>query len=270
MRYRETESIVTAAVKQPLETAAFRHPEASLGHMKYGTCSPRIHGSVDFDHSLFFYALPSERSLPFCIGHRHCLDNRETDSNNPLPTWSNRTVKKPPSCRLISICVSLMALLLLNGCSALAVSLAGAGAGAGIEHQVNGTATRTFSESLKRVDSAVNLTTNRLKIKIDSVEPQDDGQVTKGTVGDLAITIELETLSSNLTRVNVTARKNILLLDGATAQEIVAQMERSLNALPRARARTTTSRSRQKKSMHYTPSKATKKETAAARTQNAI
>lgn len=186
---------------------------------------------------------------------------------NPSPTWSHRTVKRPPSCRLIFMCTSLVMLLLLNGCASLAVSLAGAGAGAGIEHQVNGTATRTFSEPLKRVNSAVSLTARRLKIKVDSVEPQDDGQVTKGTVGDLAITIELEILSSNLTRVNVTARKNILMLDSATAQEIVAQMERSLNALPRVR--TTTTHTRQNKSMHYTPSKATKKETATASAQNA-
>jgi len=171
---------------------------------------------------------------------------------------------------LIRIAACAAVMLSLNGCAALAVSLAGAGAGAGISHQVNGTATRTFSEPMNRVDSAVLLTSKRLKIDIDTVEAVDNGQITKGKVGDLAVTIELQMLSSNLTRVNVTARKNMLMLDGATAQEIVAQMEHSLNNLA------STSRSKtgeaESKDTRYTPTdtSSSKKSSARSKKQNTI
>jgi hypothetical protein len=170
----------------------------------------------------------------------------------------------------IAACAAIM--LSLNGCAALAVSLAGAGAGAGISHQVNGTASRTFSEPMDRVDSAVLLTSKRLKIDIDTVEAVDNGQITKGKVGDLVVTIELQTLSSNLTRVNVTARKNMLMLDGATAQEIVAQMEHSLSNL----ASSSNSRSKtgeaESKDTRYTPTDASssKKSSARSKKQNTI
>lgn len=179
------------------------------------------------------------------------------------------------STRLFRIAICAVMALLLNGCAALAVSLAGAGAGAGISHQVNGTATRTFSEPLDRVDNAVLLTSKRLKIEIDSVDAVDSGQITKGKVGDLTVVIELQTLSPNLTRVNVTARKNLLVLDGATAQEIVAQMEHSLTTLASSdntRGRTTDSA--QSKDTRYTPtdSSSTKKSssTRGVKKQNTI
>lgn len=172
----------------------------------------------------------------------------------------------------IATCVAMA--LLLNGCAALAVSLAGAGAGAGISHQVNGTATRTFSEPLDRVDNAVLLTSKRLKIDIDSVDAVDNGQITKGKVGDLTIIIELQTLSPNLTRVNVTARKNLLVLDGATAQEIVAQMEHSLTSLARSdNGRNKAGDAVQSKDTRYTPtdsSSAKKSSAKGVKKQNTI
>lgn len=132
----------------------------------------------------------------------------------------------------LSACAAI--LLLLNGCAALAVSLAGAGAGAGITHQVNGTAMRTFSAPRNAVDAATTATTKRLQIDVDTVESIERGSLTRGQVGGLAISIEVETLSDALTRVTVTARRNLLRLDGATALEIVTQIDRSLATLAKA------------------------------------
>ncbi len=130
----------------------------------------------------------------------------------------------------------LTTLLLLNGCAALAVSLAGAGAGAGLSHQMNGTASRTFSEPFDKVDNATRIASRRIFLMVDEVSTIDSGQVTKARVGDMDITLELETLSPNLTRVSVKARKDMFRVDGATAQEIVSQIERALNSMDLAEA----------------------------------
>ncbi|WP_345533856.1 DUF3568 family protein [Viridibacterium curvum] len=126
---------------------------------------------------------------------------------------------------------------LLNGCAALAVSLAGAGAGAGLSHQVNGTASRTFSEPIEKVDDAVRLAAKSMLLNIEDVSSLDNGILTKAKVAELAITVKMETLSPRLTRVSVTARKDILRVDGATAQEVVAQIERAIGELNVASAR---------------------------------
>lgn len=139
------------------------------------------------------------------------------------------------SLRLLALC---LIPALLNGCAALAVSLAGAGAGAGLSHQVNGTAARTFSEPIEKVDDAVRLAAKSMLLNIEDVASLDNGIVTKAKVAELNITVKLETLSPRLTRVSVTARKDILRVDGATAQEVVAQIDRAigeLNAPPTAR-----------------------------------
>lgn len=116
----------------------------------------------------------------------------------------------------------------LNGCAALAVSLAGAGAGAGISHQVNGMATRTFSEPMPKLDTALILASKRMEIQVDTMEATGNMHTMKGRISDLDITVDMESLSGNMTRIDVTARKNLFRVDSATAQEIVAQIEKAL------------------------------------------
>lgn len=128
----------------------------------------------------------------------------------------------------------LLAALALNGCAALAVSLAGAGAGAGFSHQMNGTATRTFSEPLEKVDTASRVAARKMSLQVDTVASTENGQITRSRISNLDVTVELETLSPNLTRVSVVARKDLLRVDGATAQEIVVQIERALGVIQQA------------------------------------
>lgn len=130
---------------------------------------------------------------------------------------------------LLAVCLLLPGLL--GGCAAVAVSLAGAGAGAGLSHQINGQASRTFSEPLTKVDDAARIAARKMLLEVSEVSSTENGQLTKARVSGLDITVELETLSPTLTRVDVIARKNIFRVDGATAQEIVSQIERALDAL---------------------------------------
>lgn len=133
-------------------------------------------------------------------------------------------------CRPLMPCLLAAALLptLLGGCAAMAVSLAGAGAGVGLAHQLNGTASRTFSEPLPQVASAASHAARRMDLKVGAVTRTDQGTLTEATVSGLQITIQMSPLSNSLTRVDVVARKNFLQVDAATAQEIVAQIGNAL------------------------------------------
>lgn len=147
-----------------------------------------------------------------------------------MSAHSPQATRRTRLSRLLRIAAGL-SLCLLSGCAAMAVSLVGAGAGAGISHQINGQASRTFSEPLMRVDDAVRLAARRMLLDVEKVSTTEQGQITKAHVSDLEITVELQTLSPNLTRVDVVARKSFLRVDGATAQEIVTQIERSLETI---------------------------------------
>ncbi|MFT3733743.1 MAG: DUF3568 family protein [Rhodocyclaceae bacterium] len=146
----------------------------------------------------------------------------------------------PRLAALLRLGAAMAIVLSLNGCAALAVSLAGAGAGAGLSHQVNGTASRTFSEPIEKVDDAVRLAAKSMLLNIEDVSSLDNGILTKAKVAELNITVKMETLSPRLTRVSVTARKDILRVDGATANEVVAQIERAIGELNTTAARTNT------------------------------
>ncbi len=155
-----------------------------------------------------------------------------------MPTRQALPASRPTAriSTVLRLSAAIATLMLLNGCAALAVSLAGAGAGAGLAHQMNGTASRTFSEPFNKVDAAVRIASKRMYLQVDEVASMDGGQVTKARVSNLSVSVELEPLSPNLTRVNVVARKDLLRVDAATAQEIVAQIERSLSAVELADA----------------------------------
>ncbi|PAS96363.1 MAG: hypothetical protein CGU28_09150 [Candidatus Dactylopiibacterium carminicum] len=143
-----------------------------------------------------------------------------------MPTLKHRAVS-----RLIRPCLCLISLCFLNGCAALAVSLAGAGAGAGLSHKMGSTASRTFSAPMGQVDGAILLAGRKLQLQVESVESTENVQTTHAKVADLDIVMELETLSPSLTRVSVTARKDFFRNDLATAQEIVTQVEQALHTL---------------------------------------
>lgn len=128
----------------------------------------------------------------------------------------------------------LLMLSTLNGCAALAVSLAGAGAGATLSHNMSGTASRTFADTLEKVDSASRVAVRKLQLEVDRVASTEKGQITYAKVSHLDVEVELEQLSTTMTRVTVVARRDLIRVDGATAQEIVAQIERALLGIQQA------------------------------------
>lgn len=128
--------------------------------------------------------------------------------------------------------VVLAAALGVAGCDPVSLTMLGVGAGAGVAHQMGGYASKTFTEPLPRVRRATVEALNRMAIKVDGVEKSKAGEVIKATAGDRRIEIELEALSPKTTRISAVARRDGLLVDSATAVEIIVQTERSLGAQP--------------------------------------
>lgn len=127
---------------------------------------------------------------------------------------------------------ALMGAMLLagTGCDPISLTVLGVGAGAGVAHQMGGHASKTFTEPLPRVKRATVLALNRMAIKVDGTEKSRGGEIIKATAGDRQIEIELEPLSPKTTRISAVARRDALLVDSATAVEIIVQTERSLGA----------------------------------------
>lgn len=188
-----------------------------------------------------------------------------------MPKTSACSRKQPSTlCRLS---LQLFLLLSLNGCAALAVSLAGAGAGAGLSHQMNGGASRTFSEPLDKVDSAVQIAARKMLLEVDEVASLENGQLTRARVSELDISLRLETLSGNLTRVDVVARKDFFRLDVATAQEIVTQVERALTDLNQAASEAAAEAARRSalnEAKYSAPASQPARKTSSSKRKNAI
>ena len=117
-----------------------------------------------------------------------------------------------------------------SGCDPVSLTMLGVGAGAGVAHQMGGYASKTFTEGLPRVKQATVTALNRMAIKVDSTEKSKTGEIIKATAVDRKIEIELEALTPKTTRVSAVARRDALLVDSATAVEIIVQTERSLGA----------------------------------------
>ena len=118
---------------------------------------------------------------------------------------------------------------MLTACAPLAVTALGVGASAGIQHTVTGIAYRTFSAPLPDVRVAVLEALERMQIRIGGTYKIDNGVSFKARASDLEIEIDLEALTANATRMRSTAR-NGLLMDSATATEIVRQTLKALTA----------------------------------------
>lgn len=128
------------------------------------------------------------------------------------------------------ILVALLAML-LSGCDPVSLTVFGVGTAAGVQHTLTGIAYKTFTVPLPRMRTAVNQALSQMDIKVGATEkmPNAKGERIKARAADRDIEIELEALTSKTTRMRSIARSG-LLLDSATATEIILQTEKALGA----------------------------------------
>lgn len=144
---------------------------------------------------------------------------------------------KPPTRRAFRARGSLAALLataslfLLSACDPISLTMMGVGAGAGVGHELGGIVYKTFTASEPQVKKACFAALKRMAIKVTGVEKIEGGERIKALAGDRNIEIELDSLTPNTTRMRAVARKDGgVIVDSATAVEIITQTERVLGA----------------------------------------
>lgn len=120
--------------------------------------------------------------------------------------------------------------LSLSGCASLAITALGVGASMGINHTVNGTASRTFTMPLPEIRKAAFAALKRMDFAIDGTKKVDSGETIAARAPERDIQVHLEVISANTTRMRTSAR-NGMLMDAATANEIIAQTERSFKRI---------------------------------------
>lgn len=124
------------------------------------------------------------------------------------------------------------ALLSLNGCAAVGLSLLGSGAGMltgqSVAYTLDGFASRTFTAPLSQVEAATRMALNRMGIRVEATAQIEQGKALKAQTFDREIEVELEMISAKATRVRTVAKQGIFIKDRATATEILNQTEKIL------------------------------------------
>lgn len=132
----------------------------------------------------------------------------------------------------LSFITLLFPLVFSSGCAAIAIALLGAGAslatGKAISYTMNGIAYRTFTASLPRVRRATLTALDRMGIKVEAKETNDQGESFKASGAGREIEVALEIVSPNSTRMRTIAKQGTFFVDRATAVEIIAQTENVL------------------------------------------
>lgn len=143
--------------------------------------------------------------------------------------------KKPVNCGMIcagpgwrAACL-LAAALLLPGCAAIALSAVGPAAEYGIDQAFSGVTTKTFTAPMANMRLAALKSLSRMEMDVTEDEGSDSEWAIKAAAGDRAIDIDLASLTAATTRIRVAADNGgIFFKDGATADEIVAQINEAL------------------------------------------
>jgi hypothetical protein len=133
----------------------------------------------------------------------------------------------------------LILLIFSSGCAAVAISAAGAGAGIGIPYVFTDCADRTLNYSFDQVDRATPKVLKRMDIDLLAETEIENGKKIKASTENLDISIKVEKVTMRATRVIINAKKENLIKDKATAEEIINQLEKSLTtekapALPKS------------------------------------
>jgi len=121
----------------------------------------------------------------------------------------------------------ILSVFALSGCEPVSMTLFGVGTATGVGYTLNGYAYKTFTAPVSGVRNATQKALRHMDIKIEDREVTDKGETIIARAADWKIEIFLEPISRKTTRMRSVARKD-LLVDRATAAEIIAQTEMAL------------------------------------------
>lgn len=126
-----------------------------------------------------------------------------------------------------------------TGCAAIGLTMVatalGVGTGTATSYTLNGYAYRTFAEPLPVVERATKAALHNMGIQIEGRDTTEQGAVLRASANERSVKVRLERVTSRTTRVRTVVRINTILMDRATATEIIIQTEDVLNRTTLAR-----------------------------------
>jgi len=122
--------------------------------------------------------------------------------------------------------VALTCLLALQGCAAVAISVAGMVGGTGLDHTLDGIVSRTYAAPLAGTRLATQQTLARMGMTVRKSERKNKGWLIEATATGRIIEIELEPLSNKATRAQVVASHDdvVFIKDKSTGIGILDQI----------------------------------------------
>jgi hypothetical protein len=133
----------------------------------------------------------------------------------------------------------LVALVALQGCAALPLTMLGGAASAtgavvktGTEATQGGTVRRTFTIPMDDVHGAILETFRRTDVAVTKDETSEKGQRIAAKLQGRTIQVRLTPLSTGLTWMQLIVKRNVLAKDRATASELLEQIEQVLAEQP--------------------------------------
>ena len=120
------------------------------------------------------------------------------------------------------------AVLFLQGCDPVSLTLFGVGTSAGVSYALNGMVYKTFTAPLNQVQSATLDALKRMGIQVADIERNDNKRVIRAETADRQFVITLESISARSTRIKSITKQGPVLKDRATATEVIIQTEQSL------------------------------------------
>lgn len=133
-----------------------------------------------------------------------------------------------PTGSMVRLLIFLAPWVLLAGCAPVAVTTFGVGAGAGVSHTLGGMVYKTFTEPLPKVKKALLVALDRMGIEVTSTEKTELGLRINSKAADRIIEVELEAITPKATRIRAIAKKDSIIMDSATATEIILQTDKVL------------------------------------------
>lgn len=134
--------------------------------------------------------------------------------------------------RGVALTLASLSLLITSGCAALGVTLFGVGAGVsgstGVSYTLDSIAYKTFTTPDGALRAAALKTLKRMDMETKETKLTDAGQEIVAAAGDRTVEIEIDRLTSKTSRMRVNVKRGWFLRDRATATEIIAQTERTL------------------------------------------
>jgi hypothetical protein len=129
----------------------------------------------------------------------------------------------------------------LSGCAALGITAVSLGASAftsgakeavhaGTEYAKGGVVYRTFSLSLPELREALGDTLARMEVAVVKDEADEDERRIEGRAQQRELDIRLQPVTRTVTRLRMVISNGAFRKDRATASEVVAQLERTVEA----------------------------------------